>query len=129
MLEKLGFRRISTNHSIFITEAGLNGLIVRIFVDNIKIIGTKGSGFIRNFKVELTVIFSMIDIGPISLYLGLKVTRDWKKKTIKLLQSAYINKIPEKFYFSGANMVNCPTRELILLIQCTKEEKEASPLR
>lgn len=38
----------------------------------------------------------MIDMGPISFYLGLKVERDRQKKTLKLSQPAYIDKIPTK---------------------------------
>ena len=64
------------DHRIFITKVGLNGLIVSIFIDDIKIMGTKEGSFIRRVKAKLTVTFSIVDIGPISFYLGLKVTQD-----------------------------------------------------
>lgn len=75
LLEKLGIKRINADHSIFISLFGLNDLIVSIFVDDIKIVALKGSGFIENIKVQLAVTFSMSDIGPIGFYLGFKIER------------------------------------------------------
>lgn len=80
LLEKLGLKRTYANHSIFISEAGLNGPIVSTFIDDIKIMGPKGSDFIRKVKAELATAFSMVDMGPISFDLGLKVIRDREKK-------------------------------------------------
>ena len=125
LLEKLGLSRIHADHSIFITKTGLNGSIVSTFVDDIKIMGIKRSGFIERVKAELAAAFSIVDMGPISFYLGLKVTRDREKKTIKLSQPAYIDKVLEKFHLSGANTANSPMKELALLTPRT--EGEASP--
>ena len=124
-LEKLGLSPIHANHSIFITKAGLNGPIVSTFVDDIKIMGIKRSGFIERVKAELVAAFSMVDMSPISFYLGLKVTRNREKKTIKLLQPAYINKVLEKFHLNGANTANRPIKESAPLTPRT--EGEASP--
>lgn len=46
LLERLGLRRTHADHSIFTTKVGLNGPIVSTFLDDIKIMGIKGSGFI-----------------------------------------------------------------------------------
>ena len=63
LLEKLGLQRINADHSIFVSTAGINGPIVSIFVDDIKIMGAKGSGVISRVKEELTAAFEMVDIG------------------------------------------------------------------
>lgn len=55
-----------------------------MFIDDIKIIELKGSKAIKKIKKELVLAFEMVDMGPISFYLGLKVKRNQKKKTIKL---------------------------------------------
>lgn len=96
----LGLQRINANHSMFITPAGINGPIVSTFVDNIKIMGVKDSGMIGRVKQELTAAFDMANMGPISFYLGLKVSRDRERKTLKLSQPAYIDKILAKFHLS-----------------------------
>lgn len=54
----------------------------------------------------------MIDMGPISFYLGLKVDWNQEKKIIKLSQLAYINKVLEKYHLSKANTVNTPMKEI-----------------
>lgn len=130
LLERLGLKRTHADHSIFITEAGLNGPIVSTFVDDIKIMGIKESGFIRRVKEELTAAFSMVDMGPISFYLGLKVERDRQKRTIKLSQPAYIDKVLEKYHLSKANVVNTPMKETEPLMpradgDASQSEKEA----
>lgn len=53
LLEKQDLTRIHADHGIFITKAGLNGPIVSTFVDDIKIMGVKGSRFIAKVKAEL----------------------------------------------------------------------------
>ena len=46
LLPKLGLSQINADYSIFVTKAGLNGPIISMFVDNIKIMVPKDSGFI-----------------------------------------------------------------------------------
>ena len=110
-LQKLGLRQINADHSIFVTNAGLEGPVVNTFVDDIKIIAPKGSGMIECVKAELASVFSMSDMGPISFYLGLNIERDREKKTIKLSQPAYINKVLAKFHLDKAHPVNTPMKE------------------
>ena len=93
------------------------------FVDDIKIMGAKNSGVIGRVKEELTAAFEMVDMGPISFYLGLKVNRDREKKTIKLSQPAYINKILSKFHLAKSNTSNTPMKESPLI----PSEGEATP--
>lgn len=127
MLEKLGLVRIHADHSIFITKAGVNGPMVSTFVDDIMIMRAKGSGMITRVKAELNAAFSMIDMGPISLYLGLKVLRDREKRTIKLSQPAYIDKVLEKFHVDKANAVS-PMKEAAPLVQRTEGEASNSEI-
>lgn len=44
--------------------------------------GLKRSETIEKIRRKLATTFEIVDIGPISLYLGLKVKRNQKKKTI-----------------------------------------------
>lgn len=106
LLEKLGLSQINTDHSIFITQYGLKGPIVNTFVGYIKIMGPKRSGIIERVKKELAAAFEMVDMGPISFYLGLKVQRDWEKKKIKFSQSTYIQKVLANYHLDKANLIN-----------------------
>lgn len=84
LLEKLGLQQININHSIFLLVAEINGPIVSTFIDDIKIIGAKNSGVISRIKEELTAVFKIVDMEPIHFYLGLKISRNRKRETIKL---------------------------------------------
>lgn len=74
----------------------------------------KESGIIYCIKVELTTAFSMVDIGPISFYIRLKVDKNRENRMIKLLQPAYIDKVVSKFYYDNVNMVNTLIKEISL---------------
>lgn len=73
LLQKLSFSYINADHNIFIISIGLDGPIVRILIDNIKIIKTKGSEAIQKVRSELVTTILIVDIGLISFYLGPKV--------------------------------------------------------
>lgn len=81
---KLDLIRIHTNHSIFILEIGIKDSILSIIIDDIKIIVSKRSEIIKKIKQKLIAAFFMVDMGPISFYLGLRVDQDQEYKTIKL---------------------------------------------
>lgn len=111
LLKKLGLKQTNADHSIFVITSGINGLIVSTFVDDIKVMGIKGSGHIEKVMLKLAAAFKMADMGSISFYLRLKVERDRAKKTLKLLQAAYIDKILTKYHFDLAKSCNSPMKE------------------
>ncbi len=75
---------------------------------------------IEQVKSELAAAFSIVDIGPISFYLRLKVERDQGKRTIKLSQLAYIDKILSRFDLDKANAVSTVMKENVILQMRTK---------
>ncbi len=78
--------------------------------------GVKRLGNIKIIKLELTIAFEITDIGLISFYLELKVKRNQAKKTLKLLQPAYIDKILAKYYLNKAKLCNTLMKEGISLL-------------
>lgn len=71
----------------------------------------------------------MADIRLISFYLGLKVEQNRQKKTIKLSQPVYIDKVFTKIYFNKAYPVNILIKEEIPLKQRAKADKKAFPVQ
>ncbi len=110
-LEKLGLKRINADQRIFVTETGLKKPIVSTFVNDIKIIGLKESGMIEREKTELTFAFLIVEMRPISFYLGLRVEQNRQGKTIKLSQPTYIDKVVAKFHLNKAPSVNTLIKE------------------
>lgn len=95
-------------------NAGLESPVLTIFVDKIKIIAPKESEMIEHVKVKLASTFSMADMELISFYLGLKVEQNQEKKTIKLSQPSYINKVLAKFYLDKVYFVNNLMKKSVL---------------
>ena len=67
----------------------------------------------------------MVDMGPISFYLGLKIERNREKQTIKLSQPAYIDKVLNRFHFNKANTINTFMKEITPLQPRAKSDGEA----
>lgn len=97
LLQKLDLSQKNVDYSIFVINAGLNGLELSIFMDDIKIIAPKKSEITQRVKAEVITAFLMVDIGPISFYPDLNVEQDLANQTIKLLQPAYIDKVLSRF--------------------------------
>ena len=116
LLKKLGLQHINMDYKIFIIFAGINSLIVSWYINNIKIIGAKVSDQIKKVKGVLDVIFEMINMGPISFYLGLKVEINCQKRSIKNSQPGFIIKIMEKYYLHLVKLCNISIKIRILLL-------------
>lgn len=108
---------MNADYSIFISLSNLNGPIISIFVDDIKIIAPKRSGFIKKVKAKLVITFSIFDMGLISFYLGFKVDCSQENKTLKFSQLAYIKKVLQNFFLSQANLINTSIKNLYSLFQ------------
>jgi len=92
LLMSLGFRRLDSDHSMFVR----NGVIITVYVDDFLLVG-KDKSAIQNVKQCLNDTFKMSDLGPVSYYLGMKVERNRAERTICLTQTAYINKVLQTF--------------------------------
>lgn len=61
----------------------------------------------------------MIDIGLFAFYVELKVTQDWQKRTIKLFQFGYIEKLLDRHGMLKAKTTKIPMRVTDLLLSDT----------
>lgn len=125
LLKKLGLKSINADHSIFVTTSKINGLIVSTFIDNIKVMDIKRSGYIERVKLELVAAFKMADIGAINFYLGLNVERDRAKKMLKLSQPVYIDKILANYHLDQAKPYNTPMKKGIPPLNESPEASQA----
>lgn len=80
LLEKLELKQINADHNIFVTSIDINGPIVSIFVDDIKVMCIKRLGYIKKIKWKYATTFDMVNIRPIGFYLDLKVEKDHQKQ-------------------------------------------------
>lgn len=115
-LVEQGFHRTDADHGVFITGAGIEGVVVTVYVDDLKIIG-KDKRAIQNLKDALRKRFDMTDLGPVSYYLGMSVTRDRPGGTITLSQKGYIQKVLREFRLENAKPVATPMEQTATQLQ------------
>ena len=75
---------------------------------------------INNIKRALTSDFKMSDLGPVSWYLGLKITHNISAGKMFLFQAPYVEKILERFGMQQAKGVNTPMVNQNALVHADK---------
>ena len=87
-LKSLDFAPLISDYSVF-----TNGrIIIGVYVDDILLAGPSKSE-IQEVKNHLNQTFQMTDLGPVSYYLGMKVTRDRPNRVIRLSQAGYVEQV------------------------------------
>ena len=62
----------------------------------------------KMFKLKVKSFWDITDHGPINWFLGSKIKRDQKARTISINQCLYIESLVEKFRLTGAKKVSTP---------------------
>ncbi|CCA72510.1 hypothetical protein PIIN_06447 [Serendipita indica DSM 11827] len=112
--EEIGFKRLESDHSVFIYERDSVKIIVPVHVDDL-LFASKSSEAIQMVKDELKARFKIHDQGPTSFLLGVKPERDRQSHTISLSQPAYIEQILETYKMQECNGADTPMAEKPLL--------------
>jgi len=87
-------------------KEGLNSAIL-VYVDDV-IIVAKGKEEMEKIKYEMHSRFKMEDMGELSWFLSVLYERNRDKRTIKMSQTAYIDKLLVKYKMDDANAVSTP---------------------
>ena len=106
-LRKLDFVKMSSEASIWVYKRDGVRLIVPVFVDDLLIIG-KSRPEIDRLKDQLARVFKFRDLGPISFFLGVKVTRDRKLRKIWLSQDQYAKTMLARYGFADCRPLSTP---------------------
>ena len=89
---KLGYKPLQSDSSIYSISSGIKGITIITYVNDFLII-RPDIVRIQELKKKLGQIFSMKDIGPYTSFLGIRIIRDRKERTIHIVQDQYINKV------------------------------------
>ena len=107
VLESMGFRRITCEHSIWVYQQGSTKVIVPVFIDDMTI-AAKSMDTIEELKSGLKKHFKLRELGPTSWLLGVEITRNHPKHSISLSQHQYVQTLLERFGFSDCTPVSTP---------------------
>ncbi|RKK10688.1 hypothetical protein BFJ65_g14683 [Fusarium oxysporum f. sp. cepae] len=83
---------------------------------------------IQVYEARLGEIFTMTDLGPVSHFLGVRITRDRNSRLIYLSQDAYFTRILKKFGLEDCRPVKTPMeRNSLSTLQPRDNGDSASP--
>ena len=77
-----------------------------VYVDNIALFSALDD--IQAFKTQIAMRYKVTDLGEVSHFLGLHITRDCLKKTLTIDQTHYIQRMLTQFDMSQCHPVYTP---------------------
>ncbi|CAH9071119.1 unnamed protein product [Cuscuta europaea] len=102
---KLGFHHSKVDHSLFIYHNNGDTAYLLLYVDDIVLTASTPT-LLRNLISQLGAEFSLKDLGPLSFFLGIAVTR--QSGRLVLSQQKYASKILHRAGMASCNSTSTP---------------------
>ncbi|CAI7774214.1 unnamed protein product [Closterium sp. NIES-53] len=107
-LAALGFAPSTADPSLFQrTDTALPPFYVLVYVDDL-VFATADTEALAHMKSELQKRHTCTDLGELTSYLGLRITRDRAQHTISLTQSHMVQQILQRFGFTYSSPQSTP---------------------
>ncbi|CAI7867157.1 unnamed protein product, partial [Closterium sp. NIES-54] len=107
-LAALGFAPSTAQSSLFLrTDATLPPFYVLVYVDDL-VFATADTEALAHVKSELQKRHTCTDLGELTSYLGLRITRDRAQRTITLTQSHMVQQVLQRFGFTYSSPQSTP---------------------
>ncbi|CAI7865073.1 unnamed protein product [Closterium sp. NIES-53] len=107
-LAALGFAPSTADPSMFLrTDANLPPIYVLVYVDDL-VFATADTEAVAHMKSELQKRHTCTDLGELTSYLGLQITRDRAQRTITLTQSHMVQQVLQCFGFTYSSPQSTP---------------------
>ncbi|CAI7771457.1 unnamed protein product [Closterium sp. NIES-54] len=107
-LASLGFAPSTADPSLFLrTDATLPPFYVLLYVDDL-VFATADTEALALGKTELQKRHTCTDLGELTSYLGLRITRDRAQRTITLTQSHMVKQVLQRFGFTYSSPQSTP---------------------
>ena len=106
-LLKMGFTRTFADPGVYIHFHNQDLIILVIYVDDALFMGSNRS-YLRFKKQEFMKKWESRDLGEAKEYLGMRITRDRIKKTLKLDQISYTDKVIKCFKLNNTKIACTP---------------------
>ena len=103
----MGFVHIYSDPEIYVHFHGQDIIILVIYVDDSLFIGSNKS-YLKFKKKQFMDHWESRDLGEVTEYLGMRITRDHAKCTLKLDQISYAVKVIERFKLNNAKVACTP---------------------
>ncbi|CAI7793583.1 unnamed protein product [Closterium sp. NIES-53] len=107
-LAALGFAPSTADPSLFLrTDTTLPSFYVLVYVDDL-VFATADTKALAHVKSELQKRHTCTDLGELTSYLGLRITRDRAQRTITLTQSHMVQQVLQRFGFTYSSPQSTP---------------------
>ncbi|CAI7807394.1 unnamed protein product [Closterium sp. NIES-54] len=107
-LAALGFAPSTTDPSLFLrTDTTLPPFYVLVYVDDL-VFATADTEALAHVKSELQKRHTCTDLGELTSYLSLRITRDRAQRTITLTQSHMVQQVLQRFGFTYSSPQSTP---------------------
>ncbi|CAI5533583.1 unnamed protein product [Closterium sp. Naga37s-1] len=107
-LATLGFAPSTADPSLFLrTDSTLPPFYVLVYVDDL-VFATADTEALAHVKFELQKRHTCTDLGELTSYLGLRITRDRAQRTITLTQSHMVHQVLQRFGFMYSSPLSTP---------------------
>ncbi|CAI7775595.1 unnamed protein product [Closterium sp. NIES-54] len=107
-LAALGFAPSTSDPFLFLrTITTLPPFYVLVYVDDL-VFATDDTEALANVKSELQKRHTCTDLGELTSYLGLRITRDRAQRTITLTQSHMVQQVLQRFGFTYSSPQSTP---------------------
>ncbi|CAI5459239.1 unnamed protein product [Closterium sp. Yama58-4] len=107
-LAALGFAPSTADPSLFLrTDTSLPPFYILVYVDDL-VFATADTQALAHVKSELQKRHTCTDLGELTSYLGLRITRDRARRTITLTQSHMVQQVLQRFGFTYSSPQSTP---------------------
>jgi hypothetical protein len=106
-LIKMGFIRTFADPGVYIHFHDQDLIILVIYIDDTLFMGSNRT-YLKLKKAEFMKKWECRDLGEAKEYLGMRITRDRIKKTLKLDQISYAEKVIKRFKLDNAKVTWTP---------------------
>ncbi|CAI7857895.1 unnamed protein product, partial [Closterium sp. NIES-54] len=107
-LAALGFAPSTADPSLFLgTDTSLPPFYILVYVDDL-VFATSNTEALAHMKSELRKRHTCTDLGELTSYLGLRITRDRAQHTITLTQSHMVQQVLQRFGFMYSSPQSTP---------------------
>ncbi|CAI5484764.1 unnamed protein product [Closterium sp. Yama58-4] len=107
-LAALGFAPSTADPSLFLrTDTSLSPFYILVYVDDL-VFATVDIAGLAYVKSELQRRHTCTDLGELTSYLGLRITRDRARRTITLTQSHMVQQVLQRFRFTYSSPQSTP---------------------
>jgi hypothetical protein len=121
-LKTLGFSTCYSDPSVLINSD--RTIIIRLYVDDMLILG-KDLQVVQGLISEISALWEIKDLGDVSLILGLNVYRDRPNRSLRIVQSLYIQGAIERFRLEEAKPVTLPVSDRNSLVSGLPNKPQA----